>query len=116
MAKSKGLLIVAALGAIGLGAAAALKKPGDLVTGKSGKAWRVVMLPPTGAVKTYEVFAPKASFGPHEEFSVLRYSQTGSDMGSRQIVGIGSGVAESIAAIAASDFGLPFNPSMMPTG
>lgn len=113
---AKGLLIVAALGAVGLGAAMALKKPGDVVTGKSGKTWRVVMLPIAGSVKTYEVFAPKASFGPHDEMSVLRYSQTGSDMASRKIVGIGSGVPEVVARAAADDFGLPFNPALMPTG
>lgn len=108
MAKSnsKGLLLVAALGAVGLGAVTLLKKPGDLVTAKSGKSWRVVMLSSADGVKTYEVWTPAGSFGPHEELSVLRYSQTGSDMGSRRVVGVGAGVPDAIKQTAAADFGL----------
>jgi len=103
---SKGLLLVAALGALGLGAATFLKKPGDTVTGKSGKSWRVVMIGTAGSTHTYEVFTPAGTFGPHEELSVLRYSQNGSDMASRKIVGVGAGVPDAIKAAAAADFGL----------
>jgi hypothetical protein len=87
-----------------------------LVTGKSGKSWRVVLRGKTGDVKEYEVFAPANSWGPHAELSVLRYSQTGSDMGSRKIVGVGAGVPEAMKAGAASDFGLPTTGGALPLG
>ena len=110
--KTSALLLLAA---VGVGAATLLgKKPGDLVTGKSGKLWRVVMLGNASGVKSYEVFAPASSFGPHGELSVLRYSQAGSNQSSRQITGVGAGVPEAIVKTAASDFGLPFDPSRMP--
>lgn len=114
MAKSKtGFLVL--LAAVGVGAAFALsKKDGDVVTGKSGKTWRVVFLGNQSGTTSYEVFAPASSFGPHDEMSVLRYSQTGSDQASRKITGVGSGVPASIVQTAASDFGLPFNPALMP--
>ena len=114
-AKASGALLL--LAAVGVGAAIALKgkKPGDLVTGKSGKLWRVVKLPDSAGVKNYEVFAPASSFGPHGELSVLRYSQTGSNQSSRAITGVGAGVPEAIVKTAASDFGLPFDPSRMPS-
>jgi len=108
---------LALLAAVGVGVAVALhqKKPGDVVTGKSGKAWRVVLLGNQSGVKTYEVFAPEGSFGPHGELSVLRYSQSGSDQASRQITGVGSGVPVAIVQTAASDFSLPFDPALMPS-
>ena len=100
------------LAAAGAGAVYLLLKPKqELVTGRSGKSWRVVLLGNTGGVKTYEIFAPAGSFGPHGEMSVLRYSQNGSDMNSRKVVGIGAGVPPEIMTVAASDFGVPFNPS-----
>jgi hypothetical protein len=107
MAKSnkKGLLLVAALGVLSFGALA-LKKPGELVTGKSGKSWRVVHLGAAGSVHSYEVFTPAGSFGPHEELSVLRYSQTGSDKASRKLLGVGQGTPQAIVTAAASDFGV----------
>lgn len=98
------------LGLLGLGGAAAFLlhgKTGLLTTGQSGKAWRVVLLSNVAGVKTYEVFSPAGSFGPHGELSVVRYQQTGSDMGSRKVVGVGAGVPEAMRAAAASDFGLP---------
>lgn len=104
--KSKGLLLVLGLGALGIGAATVLKKPGDVVTGKSGKAWRVVMIGTSGTTHTYEVWTPAGTFGPHEELSVLRYSQNGSDMASRKVVGTGAGVPAAILQAAAADFGL----------
>lgn len=109
MAKSnkKGLLLIAALGALSFGALTVLKKPGDVVTGKSGKAWRVVLIGTSGATHTYEVFAPAGTFGPHEELSVLRYSQTGSDQASRKLVGKGAGVPVAITQAAGADFGVP---------
>jgi hypothetical protein len=107
------LLGIVALGGVGL-ALTLSKKSGDVVTGKSGKSWRVVLIATTGNVKTYEIFAPEGSFGPHAELSVLRYSQTGSDMGSRQIVGVGEGAPEAMVSAAASDFGIPFDPALMP--
>jgi hypothetical protein len=113
MAKAKtGILLALALG--GIGAAVALsKKEGDVVTGKSGKTWRVVFSNASG-VKTYEVIAPASSFGPHAELSVLKYTQTGSDQSARKIIGVGAGVPVAIVQTAASDFGLPFDPSLMP--
>jgi hypothetical protein len=117
MAKgNKGMLLL--LGAVGLGAAVAFaqKKPGDVVTGKSGKTWRVVLLGSERGVKSYEVFAPSSSFGPHGELSALGYSQTGSDQSSRKITGVGAGVPAVIVKTAASDFGLPFDESLMPAG
>lgn len=100
------------LAAAGAGAVYLLLKPKqELVTGRSGKSWRVVLLGNTGGVKTYEIFAPAGSFGPHGEMSVLRYSQNGSDMNSRKIAGVGAGVPPEIMTVAASDFGVPFNPS-----
>lgn len=106
------------LGAVGIGAAVALlgKKPGDVVQGKSGKTWRVVFLGNQAGTTSYEVFAPKSSFGPHDEMSVLRYSQKGSDQSSRAITGVGSGVPSIVVQTAATDFGLPFDPAKMPGG
>lgn len=100
--------VLLGLGGLALGAVLLLQKklPGDLVTGKSGKTWRVVLLGVSGAVKTFEVFSPAGSFGPHGELSVLRYQQTGSDMGSRKVTAIGAGVPEAMRAAAISDFGL----------
>lgn len=113
MASKTGLLLL--LGAVGVGAAFVLKKPdGDAVLGKSGKTWRVVFLGNQGGVTTHEVFAPPSSFGPHGELSVLRYSQTGSNQDSRKITGVGAGVPAPIVQTAASDFGLPFDPALMP--
>ena len=100
---------LALLGLGGLIGAAFLlsnKKPGDIVTGKSGHSWRVVMIGVTGAVKTFEVFSPAGSFGPHGELSVLRYQQTGSDMNSRKVTAVGAGVPEAMRAAAIADFGL----------
>lgn len=113
MAKAKtGILLL--LAAVGIGAAVTLsKKPGDLVTGKSGKTWRVVFSNDDG-VKSYEVITPAESFGPHGELSVLRYSQTGSDQSARKILAVGAGVPVSIVQTAATDFGLPFDPALMP--
>lgn len=116
MAKAnKGFLLL--LGALGVGAAVAMiKKDGDVVTGKSGKTWRVVFLGNASNVKSYEVFAPASSFGPHGEMSVLRYTQTGADQGSRKITGVGAGVPALIVKTAASDFSLPFDAALMPAG
>lgn len=108
-------LFLFGLGAAALGAAVLIgKKPGDLVMGKSGKAWRVVLLGQVGGVKSYELIAPEASFGPHAEMSVLRYTQSGSDTASRKITGVGAGAPASVVQTAASDFGLPFDPALMP--
>lgn len=103
------------LGALALGALAfSQKKPGDLVTGKSGKTWRVVLLGNQNGTKTYELIAPAGSFGPHEDLSVLRYSQTGSDTSSRQVVGVGQGVPAVMVTTAGSDFGVPIDASRLP--
>lgn len=115
MAKAKtGVLLL--LAAVGVGAAAAFasRKPGDEVTGKSGKTWRVVHLGNQAGTNSYEVFTPEGSFGPHGELSVLRYTQTGSNQASRAITGVGAGVPVAIVQAAATDFGLPFDPSLMP--
>lgn len=115
MAKSKkGLFLVAALGALGIGAASYLKNPGQTVTGKSGKVWRMVHLGLSGTTHTYEVFAPKGSFGPHPELSVLRFSRVG-DESTGKITGVGSGVPQVMVETAAADFSLPFNASLMPS-
>jgi hypothetical protein len=106
MAKNKGLLIAAGLGALALGAVALQKKPGDLVKGSSGKTWRVVMLSNVGGLKTYEVFAPEASFGPHPELSVLRYSQQDANTASRKVTGAANDIPPQITQTAAADFGL----------
>ena len=108
MAKSnsKGLLLVGVLGALGLGAITVLKEPGDAVAGKSGKVWRVVMLSNVNGLKTYEVFTPAGTFGPHEKLSVLRYTQSGSDQAGRKVIGIGANVPATITQTAATDFGL----------
>lgn len=107
MAKNnKGLFLVATLAALGIGAVAMKKKPGDLVTGSSGKTWRVVMLSNVNGLKTYEVFTPEATFGPHPELSVLRYSQQDANVASRKVTGAASDVPPQITQTAAADFGL----------
>ncbi len=111
----KALMVVAALGVLGFGALARAKNPGTVVTGKSGKVWRMTHLGVTGTTHTYEVFAPKGSFGPHPELSVLRFSRV-SDQSIGKIIGVGSGVPLAVVQTAAADFSLPFDPSMMPTG
>jgi hypothetical protein len=98
-------LIVAALGAIGVAAYAFSKKDSGLVRAKSGKDWKVTLLSTAGNVKTWEVWAPAGSFGPHGELSVIRYSQTGSDINSRKVVGTGAGVPADMITTAKSDFG-----------
>lgn len=109
----KGLLFVAALGALGFGALTAFgkSKAGDVVTGKSGKAWRVVLIgttPVTGSdtVHTYELFAPIGSWGNPGELSVLRYSQAGSNPSTRKVVAVASGLPSQMTQTAATDFGL----------
>lgn len=102
-------LMLAAAGAGGV--YLLLKSKQELVTGRSGKSWRIVLLGNVGGTKTYEIFAPAGSFGPHGELSVLRYSQNGADMNSRKIVGVGAGVPAEIMTVAASDFGVPFDAS-----
>lgn len=106
---TRSLVSLALAGLTGWGLWQIMKPQENLVAGKSGKSWRVVLLGKTGDVKTYELFSPAGSFGPHGELSVLRYSQTGSDMGSRKIVGVGQGVPTEMMTAASSDFGLPFN-------
>jgi hypothetical protein len=104
-------LVVALLGILaGFGVYNLMKPSVELLTGRSGKNWRVVLLGKTaGDAREYEVFAPAGSFGPHGELSVLRYSQKGSDMGSRKVTGIGQGVPDQMKTTAASDFGLSFS-------
>lgn len=102
-------LVLAAAGAAGV--YLLMKPKQDVVTGRSGKSWRVVLLGNTGGVKTYEIFTPAGAFGPHGELSVLRYSQMGADMNSRKVVGVGAGVPAEIMTVAASDFGVPFDAS-----
>lgn len=118
MAKKKSNLVgLGVLAALGLGAAVAFgkqKPSGDLVTGKSGKQWRVAMLSNVGGLKTYDITTPAGSFGPHADLSVLRYSQQDADIGSRQVVGIGQGVPNAIIVAAGSDFSIPIDPSRLP--
>lgn len=114
MAKRKNPLFpLAALGVVAFGAMALSSRPaaakpaaGSAVKGKSGKTWRVVLLSTSGATKTYEVFSPAGSFGPHGELSVVRYAQTGADTTARKIVGRGRDVPDAMFTTAAADFGL----------
>lgn len=106
------LLGVLGLVAAGAAAMSLLRVKGDIVTAKSGKSWRVVLLSNRDGVKTYELFAPEGSFGPHGELSVLRYSQTGSDTGTRKLVGIGSGVPPVMVTTAGADFAVPLPPAL----
>lgn len=106
MAKRSKLPLLIGLGAVVAIAAAQLKKPGDLVSAKSGKTWRVVMLSNVGGVKTYELWSPAGSFGPHDDMLVLTYQQTGSDTASRKKVSLGPGALEAMVNTAASDFGV----------
>lgn len=97
------------LGLAGAGVAAftlLAGKKGDKVVGRSGKPWRVVLLSNVEGTKTYEVFTPEKTWGPHPELSVVRYQQTGSDTSRRPIVGTGAGVPAEIVNAAVSDFGL----------
>lgn len=106
-----------ALAGLAISAVAAFafgKQKGDIVSAKSGKTWRVVMLSNTGGVKTYEVFSPAGSFGPHGELSVIRYTQQGSDVNSRTLLGVGAGVPAVMVTTAGSDFGVPVNPALIP--
>lgn len=121
MAKKNPLIWLAGLGVLSFGALALAKSAGDVVTGKSGKRWRVVftgfervVTGMTSDYKGYEVFTPAGSFGPHAELSVLKYVQKGSDQSTRKISGVGQGVPEAIVKAAAADFGLPFDSSLMP--
>lgn len=116
MAKKKTNLIgLGVLAALGIGAAVAFgKKTGDLVKGKSGKSWLVTMLSNVGGLKTYDITSPASSFGPHDDLSVLRYSQQDADIGSRQVVAVGEGVPAVIVTTAASDFSIPIDPSRLP--
>lgn len=96
------LLLMAA----GAAALFVLKPKPELVTAKSGKSWRVALLSNAGGVKTYEVFAPQGSFGPHAELSVIRYQQTGADVGTRLLVGTGQGAPAEMVQTALADFGV----------
>lgn len=110
----KAILLALVLG--GAGAFwAVTHKPEDIVTGRSGHQWRVVLMGNVGGVKTYEVFAPKNSWGPHGELSVVRYSQAGSDIGRRYIRGAAVGVPPEMFAGAVLDFGL-IPPPALPSG
>jgi hypothetical protein len=114
--KSRSILTLALAGLGAFGVYHLLKPEENLVTGKSGHHWRVVLLGNTGGTKSYELFAPAGEWGPAPELSVLRYSQTGSDMGSRKILGVGAGVPEAMKAAAASDFGLSYGVSTLTPG
>lgn len=108
------------LGLAGLGAFAIYKlvsTPDEFTLGKSGHKWRVIMRGRTPAgVTEWEVFAPAGSWGPHGELSVLRYTQSGSDMSSRKLVGTGAGVPPEMVTGAKSDFGLASSSGALPLG
>lgn len=94
--------LIGLIGLIGLGAAVVFaRKPGDIVTGRSGAAYRVVLVSNTGGVKTYDIF------GAATGTLLLRYTQTGSDTSSRKLVAVGQGVDQTMVRAAASDFAVP---------
>lgn len=115
MAKRSPLPWLLGLGVVAAAATAFGKSAAPLVTGKSGKSWRVALLSTSGNDKTWEVFAPASSFGPHAELSALRYTQTGSDISSRKVAAVPSGVPAVIITTAASDFGVPLDASLIPS-
>jgi hypothetical protein len=115
MSKTLVTLFLAGLG--GYAVYQIMKPEENLVTGRSGHKWRVVLRgAATGGAKEWEVFAPAGSWGPHAELSVVRYSQLGSDMASRKITGVGQGVPAEMLAGAQSDFGLVQSGGVLPLG
>jgi hypothetical protein len=75
------------------------------VTGASGKPWKVALIR-ANEPKTYDVFAPAGSWGPHTEMFVVRYTQQGADQTSRKIVATGTNPTPEMIATAKADFGL----------
>ena len=116
MAKKKSNLIgLGVLAALGIGAAVAFgKAKGELVKAKSGKSWLVTLVSNVNGLKTYDLTSPAGSFGPHDDLLVLRYSQQGSDVSSRQVVSVGAGVPAVMVTTAGQDFGIPVDPSRLP--
>jgi hypothetical protein len=115
--KTRNFITLALAAAAAVGLYQITRPSEDLVIGRSGKKWRVVLLGKMGDNRAYEIFAPAGSWGPHPELSVLRYSQTGADMNSRKVQAVGSGVPAAMMAGAALDFGLDFAGSkVLPLG
>lgn len=112
--KKSGTLLLLLGGAAAAGAILLANKKPDLVTGKSGHPWRVTVLSRSGDTKVFEVFAPAGSFGPHGEVSVVRYSQTGSNINSRPVVSTGSGLPPQMLQTAVEDFGLQIPGQVIP--
>lgn len=113
---TKSFITLALAGLTGYGLWMLMKPKVEFVTGKSGKPWRVVLLGTTGDTREYEVFAPAGSWGPHAELSVIRYSQTGSNMASRKLIAVGAPVPAEITAGATSDFVTPAPTGVMAMG
>ena len=90
--------------------------PASTVTGASGKTWitRLVQrIPNTTAPSDREqdmlyvdVFAPKGSWGPHDELRVLRYMQVGSNKSTRKFITAPPETPKAIFEAAAKDFGV----------
>lgn len=104
-------LTVMALGAAGLYLyTATKKKPATPVKGKSGKIWltRVPSVVGSGDSKVtlVEVYAPRNSFGPHQEVLVVTYRQQASDKQSRVAVSTGPHALPLMITEAAKDFGV----------
>lgn len=76
----------------------------------TGKPWmtRVVSITGSGDDKltTVELWAPKASWGPHDDMLVATYRQKGSDKGSRQSIAIGPHALPQMVTAAGQDFGI----------
>lgn len=99
---SPNLKLLGLLGLAGVAAAMLIaRKPGDVVMGQSGNAYRHVLVSNAGGVKTFDLYSAGSGL------LLLRYSQTGSDMNSRRLVAVGQGVDQATVRVAASDFGVP---------
>ena len=76
------------------------------LTGPSGKIWRVERHKTIGNMVVYDVVATKLSFGPHEEFGVLRFTETNNDPKTREVVRISESALPFAVQTAIKDLGL----------
>lgn len=106
-------LLPIALGAAGVYWYLHKKEPYEFqaVTGAvTKKPWltRVLKVQGTGDAKvtTVELWAPKGSWGPHEQLLVATYQQTGSDKSTRKVLGYGPDALPAMITAAGQDFGI----------
>lgn len=110
----KPLLITLGLG--GLAAWALTKKLSaaeatstDKLVEKNGHKWLVRFIPPAPGVvgaNNYNVFAPKGSWGPHEEMLVLRYYEAIVPNPVKTLSGVGANVPVAMRDAAMADLGV----------